>query len=131
VYCTILWHRGLLGLLFSQRPHSLPEMIQNTQPVLVNDSTSLRACLADLYTTPPRSAFAMDLEGVDLSRIGRLSTLQIYADRSSFVWIVDVTTLKATAFDEKDDKGRNLRRLLEDKNIKKVIVDLFAFPTEI
>jgi exonuclease 3'-5' domain-containing protein 1 len=95
-------------------------MTQKTQPVLVNNSDSIQSCLADLYTTPSRAAFAIDLEGVDLCREGRLSTMQIYPDHSSFVWIVDVTTLKATAFDEKDDKGRNLRQLLEDKNIKKV-----------
>jgi exonuclease 3'-5' domain-containing protein 1 len=91
------------------------------EPALVDDSESLKACLADLYSTPSRSAIAVDLEGVDLGRTGKLSLMQLYAGgNSNTVWIVDVTTLGARAFDEMDERGNSLRGLLESEDIKKV-----------
>lgn len=87
---------------------------------LVDDTDTLKLCLADLYATPAPAAIAIDLEGIDLCRHGKISIIQLYAHKSKTVWIIDVTTLKDDAFDEKDDRGYSLRGLLEDKDIKKV-----------
>src|ERR1700754_1346009 len=86
---------------------------------LVDDVDTLKECLSDLYTNPPRAAIAIDLEGVNLGRTGNLCIIQLYGSGSKTVWIVDVTTLGERAFEEKDEHGKNLRKMLEDENIKK------------
>jgi exonuclease 3'-5' domain-containing protein 1 len=89
---------------------------------LVDDADGIHECLEDLYPggKPRSGSIAIDLEGVNLGRKGKLSIMQVYASKSKKIWIVDVTTLGKTAFDEKDEHSHNLRGMLEDKDIKKV-----------
>ena len=60
-------------------------------PILVNDTNSLAACLRELNEKPD-TPLAIDAEGNNLSRIGTLSTLQIYPKDGDKVYIVDFTT---------------------------------------
>jgi hypothetical protein len=97
---------------------------------LVDDMNSIHECLADLYPngkprSPESGSVAVDLEGVNLGRTGRVSIMQVYASKSKKIWIVDITTLGKKAFDEKDKYGHSLKGMLEDKGIKKVT--LFCF----
>lgn len=60
---------------------------------------------------------AIDLEGIELCREGRISIVQI-TSRENFVYLFDITTLQESAFDN------GLKDLLEDVDISKVFFDL-------
>lgn len=86
---------------------------------LVDNIPALDACLADISSVG-MTKLAVDLEGVDLCRLGKISLLQILADNSNIIWLVDITVLGKLAFDHTDTDGRSLRNVLENDNIRKV-----------
>ena len=87
---------------------------------LVDNTPTLQKCLAAIC--PHASDIAIDIEGVSLGRNGRIAIVQLFARGSKTVWLVDVTTLGARAFDEADEQGRCLRDVFKDSNRKKVRV---------
>jgi hypothetical protein len=91
--------------------------------VLVNTIELLHECLADISPIPVPdhpNYLAVDIEGVNLSRRGRICIVQLQSSLSRVAWLVDVTTLGAQAFDEVDEEGRSLRSILQRPNIQKV-----------
>lgn len=64
---------------------------------------------------------ALDIEGVDLCRHGRVALIQICAG-NGHVFLFDITTMGASAFDARPGGGC-LRLLLENNNICKVVFD--------
>ncbi len=91
--------------------------------VLVNTVELLHDCLADISPIPvPIQAnyLAVDIEGVNLCRRGRICIVQLQSSLSQVVWLVDVTVLGAQAFDEVDKEGRSLRSILQRPDIQKV-----------
>ncbi|TFK73376.1 hypothetical protein BDN72DRAFT_761787 [Pluteus cervinus] len=78
--------------------------------------------VADLAT--PSFPLAVDLEGVHLSREGSVCILQILRVGSNRVWLIDVTTLGAKAFEEKDHRGISLREVLESPKTQKLFFDV-------
>jgi exonuclease 3'-5' domain-containing protein 1 len=90
-----------------------------TSIVLVDDLAKLRACIDDMPSSSPASV-AIDLEGVFLGRRGRIAIMQLYVECSDTIWLVDVTTLGAEAFQEVDAGGSSLSIVLENPNIRKV-----------
>ncbi|KAF9479763.1 hypothetical protein BDN70DRAFT_913050 [Pholiota conissans] len=94
--------------------------------ILVDTEDLLDACINDLSSTDTRhiSKLAIDLEGVELCRIGRISTLQIIADGSQTIWIIDITVLGKLAFDHVDSEGRSLRQILESTETQKLLYDV-------
>ena len=57
--------------------------------VLVDTYDKLHACLKDVEYIPTPASVAVDLEGVDLGRHGRISIMQLHAQRSNTVWLID------------------------------------------
>ncbi|KAF8623361.1 hypothetical protein AX17_007439 [Amanita inopinata Kibby_2008] len=95
--------------------------------VLVNTLELLHDCLADISPIPPPNRpyyLAVDVEGVNLCRRGRISILQLQSSLSDVVWLVDVTVLGAQAFEEVDEQGRSLRSVLQRPNIQKWFYDV-------
>jgi exonuclease 3'-5' domain-containing protein 1 len=91
--------------------------------VMVSTTQALQGCLAAILPTPwPKSPvnIAVDIEGVDLSRKGRISIIQLFVRDGDTVWLIDVTTLGKLAFDEVDSEGRSLRGILQGTAVKKV-----------
>lgn len=91
--------------------------------VLVNTIELLHDCLADISPIPaPTQAnyLAVDIEGVNLCRSGRICIVQLQSSLSQLVWLVDVVVLGAQAFDEVDKEGRSLRSILQGPDIQKV-----------
>lgn len=78
--------------------------------------------IADLLTTPP--SLFVDLEGVNLSRHGTISILQIYASPLDRTYLVDVHVLKEKAFSHPATNGMTLRDILESSSIQKVFFDV-------
>ncbi|KAF8623861.1 hypothetical protein AX15_006178 [Amanita polypyramis BW_CC] len=95
--------------------------------VLVNTIELLHDCLADIAPIPAPSRpnyLAVDIEGVNLCRRGRICIVQLQSSLSSVVWLVDVTILGAQAFEEADKEGRSLRSILQRPNIQKWFYDV-------
>lgn len=85
----------------------------------------ISACLADIAPVNQNKAeisLAVDLEGINLCRTGKLCILQIKSNASptGTIWLIDVTTLGSQAFEAADPAGRTLKSILEDPAIKKV-----------
>ncbi|KAL5335731.1 ribonuclease H-like domain-containing protein [Aspergillus crustosus] len=81
-------------------------------------------CFEDLPKNPP--SLYIDLEGVNLSRHGTISILQIYVSPLDKTYLVDVHTLKEEAFSTKSASASEtaLKDILESSSIPKVIFDV-------
>jgi len=95
---------------------------------LVDCIKTLNECLSDISPSVDKTIakLAIDLEGVDLCRYGRISILQILAAHPGIIWLVDITTLGRVAFEHVNDEGHSLRSLLEGREFKKVRKSLAA-----
>ncbi|RFN43442.1 3'-5' exonuclease [Fusarium flagelliforme] len=71
----------------------------------------------------PASIF-IDLEGVNLSRHGTISIMQIYDAVDKCVYLVDIHTLGAKCFSTPGKDHRTLKHVLEDENTVKVFFDV-------
>jgi exonuclease 3'-5' domain-containing protein 1 len=92
---------------------------------LVDTTTSLSDmidCLMDLPHEPPSLFF--DLEGVNLSRHGHLSILQLYNVPKGEIYLVDVHVLGAQTFSTPASSGCTLQQVLEAQTIPKVFFDV-------
>ena len=90
--------------------------------VIVDTTALIDKCLSDISpTTGLRPKLALDLEGVDLCRNGSVSIVQIFAETSNVIWLVDITTLGRAAFDHKDANGQSLRGVFQNPLTKKVL----------
>jgi len=92
--------------------------------LLVDTTQLLDACLNEI-TSKNVHKLAVDLEGVDLSRNGRIAIVQIFAKSSSTVWMIDVTILGRDAFTHRSANGCSLKRVLENDQIVKVMYLIF------
>jgi exonuclease 3'-5' domain-containing protein 1 len=95
----------------------LPDLI-DTQA----DVGSLTDALLDLPTHPP--SLYLDLEGVNLSRHGSISILQIYVLPTHRTYLVDVHTLQAAAFTTAGRRGQTLQNILESAALPKAFFDV-------
>ncbi|TEB27996.1 hypothetical protein FA13DRAFT_1794247 [Coprinellus micaceus] len=67
---------------------------------------------------------AVDLEGVRLSRMGKVSLVQLKANHSRKVWLVDFTVLGKEAFTHTNEEGASLKAVLESPAYKKLFYDV-------
>ncbi|KAK4900035.1 hypothetical protein LTR27_002798 [Elasticomyces elasticus] len=77
--------------------------------------------------TPSTPTMYIDLEGVQLSRDGTLSILTLLVDEGTAekqVYLVDVHTLGAKAFDTAGTKQKTMKDILQDDTIPKVFFDI-------
>ncbi|KAL9622571.1 MAG: hypothetical protein Q9160_003068 [Pyrenula sp. 1 TL-2023] len=77
--------------------------------------------LKALPTNPP--SLYLDLEGINLSRHGTISILQIHVPPND-TYLIDIHTLGATAFETSGTEGVTLKQILESAEIPKVIFDV-------
>lgn len=98
--------------------------------ILVDTAASINLCLADISPTvgPKPTKLAIDIEGVNLCRHGRISIIQIVAETSKTIWLLDVTTLGATVFDHENSHGQSLRGVLQSPDTRKVTIDFSTLP---
>ena len=76
----------------------------------------------------PNGPLAIDAEGNCLGRNGTLSTVQIYPENGETVYIVDFTTMGATALAEVEDGVPSLKQVLESPR-KKVSFQRLQHPS--
>jgi exonuclease 3'-5' domain-containing protein 1 len=78
--------------------------------------------LADLPTSPP--SLYVDVEGVNLSRHGSISILQLLVSPHNRTYLIDVHTLGDKAFSTAGGTGQTLKGILESDSIPKVFFDV-------
>ncbi|KAF5671255.1 3' 5' exonuclease [Fusarium heterosporum] len=66
----------------------------------------------------------VDLEGVNLSRQGTISIMQIYDAIEGCTYLIDVHTLGKKCFLTPNEHGRTLKNILEDKDTIKIFFDV-------
>ena len=93
--------------------------------VTIVDAESSVVALIDnldrLPTQPP--SLYLDIEGVNLSRHGSISILQLFVLPKNHVFLIDVFVLQEKAFCTSNDSGTDLRSILESALIPKVFFD--------
>lgn len=78
----------------------------------------------DELPTMGQPSVYIDLEGVNLSRHGTVSIMQIYCLPTECTYLLDVYTLDGRCFSTPGTKGRTLKHILESKEIIKVFFDV-------
>ncbi|KAF2452195.1 hypothetical protein P171DRAFT_347737 [Karstenula rhodostoma CBS 690.94] len=96
---------------------NLPDLIDTQANV-----GALADSLLDLPTQPP--SLYIDIEGVNLSRHGSVSILQIYVQPADRTYLVDIYTLKGAAFTTQGTRGQSLKNIFESDAIPKAFFDI-------
>lgn len=96
--------------------------IVDTQAGIVSMLEALDNCL-DRYIAQPQ--LVIDAEGDNLGRSGTLTVLTLYVPALNHVFIIDVLSLDDAAFKTgiPTDSSMNLRYVLENKGLKKLLWD--------
>ncbi len=84
--------------------------------------TSLLSALVNLPTTPP--SLYLDVEGINLSRHGEVSIIELLVLPLNHVYLIDIHTLGEGAFSAANANGWTLKAILEAPYIPKVFFDV-------
>ncbi|KAJ5379259.1 exonuclease [Penicillium cosmopolitanum] len=90
----------------------------DTKPKVVEFLESIRVISS---TTP---YLYIDIEGIELSRHGNISILEVYVLPAGKTYLLDIYTLQEKAFSTLDSRETTLKRILESNEIKKVFFDV-------
>ena len=92
---------------------------------LIDSESSLKSFLDQIQDLPahPPSLY-LDLEGINLSRNGSISIIQVFLRPSSRIFLIDVLVLGRKAFDTPNGSGLTFRLVLESNSIIKVFFDV-------
>jgi exonuclease 3'-5' domain-containing protein 1 len=93
--------------------------------IFVNNATAI-AELVDSLDGPPtvQPSIFIDLEGVNLSRHGTISIMQVYYLPIKCTYLIDVYTLGDKCFSTPGRNGRTLKEILESDSVTKVFFDV-------
>ena len=94
---------------------------------IVDDEIKLRALLTYMDNRTgngEEQLIFVDLEGVNLSRLGTIAIMQLLMPPEPVVYLVDVHVLGSDAFDLTIDRGISLKSILESGSIFKVFFDI-------
>lgn len=83
---------------------------------------SLVDLLEDLPTNPP--SLYIDIEGINLSRHGSVSILQLLVHSRKQTFLLDIHTLGNKAFTTAGTSGQSLKDIMESDSIPKVFFDV-------
>ncbi|KAL6406080.1 uncharacterized protein AUP68_10641 [Ilyonectria robusta] len=93
--------------------------------VFVDNTAALSKMVDSLDGLPTvLPSMFIDLEGVNLSRHGTVSILQIYILPAKCTYLIDVYTLRHECFSTPGENGRTLKEILESELIPKVFFDV-------
>lgn len=101
------------------------DLTDDVNPIMV-DTTAVLSKIIGLLTglpTEPPSLY-VDLEGVNLSRHGSVSILQLYVLPSERTYLIDIHLLRDKAFSTRASSGCTLKEILESSTIPKVFFDV-------
>lgn len=96
-----------------------------TFSTFVDSLDAVRTLVQAIEESPVQPPFLfLDLEGINLSRHGSISILQILIPTTESVFIIDVHTLKGKVFETPSHSGLKLKEVLESNKIPKVFFDV-------
>jgi exonuclease 3'-5' domain-containing protein 1 len=98
-------------------PDLPPKIIDTTAGI-----SELVELLKNLPNIPP--SLYIDLEGMNLSRHGSISIMQIFLLPKNEIYLVDIHTLGSSAFSTLSASGTTLKSILEDETIQKAFFDV-------
>lgn len=108
---------SLVKALHVEEDQSKTSMVDSKESV-----SSMVDVLLDQPTSPP--CLYIDLEGINLSRQGTISILQIYVQSKQQTYLVDVHLLGAESFSTAGSSNMTLKSILESAAIPKVFFDV-------
>jgi exonuclease 3'-5' domain-containing protein 1 len=111
------------GNPFTMSSFPTPEVvIINTKELLISFLDSVYG----KYKTQPaaKPSIYIDLEGINLSRTGTISIIQMLVEPTNKTYFIDVHILGNLAFMTKNDAGFSLKTVLEDPNVLKGVFDV-------
>lgn len=87
---------------------------------IIDTDSAVRDMVRDLRGLPSKSpSLYLDLEGIELGRNGTISIISLYVPPWSTVYIIDIFTLGAKAFDTPGTMEQTVRSILESPEIPK------------
>ena len=100
-------------------------MAVNMEVTLIDSKPSVISLIDHLEHIPtqPPSLY-LDVEGVNLSRHGSISVVQLFVLPKNHVFLIDVFVLGEDAFSTSNSSGTNLRSILESALVPKVFFDV-------
>ncbi|KAH8701215.1 ribonuclease H-like domain-containing protein, partial [Phaeosphaeriaceae sp. PMI808] len=100
--------------------------LEETQPSSLIDTRAAVASLVDSISDLPKHppSIYVDLEGVNLSRHGTISILQLFVLPANQTYLVDIHTLREAAFLTRATNGKTLKAILESDDIPKAFFDV-------
>ena len=100
-------------------------MAVNMEVTIVDSKPSVVSLIDHLEHIPtqPPSLY-LDVEGVNLSRHGSISIVQLFVLPKNHVFLIDVFVLGEEAFRTSNGLGTNLRSILESELVPKVFFDV-------
>ncbi|RMZ75733.1 hypothetical protein DV737_g5136, partial [Chaetothyriales sp. CBS 132003] len=96
-------------------------------PIIIDDQAGLKVLLAHIVERvreEKNQLVFVDLEGVNLGRLGAVAIMQLLVPPSPIVYLIDVHVLGAKAFEVSTDDATSLKSVLESKTIFKVFFDI-------
>lgn len=114
--------KSVLAVINSLEKASLTE----AQPTgLIDTSEAVAFLVSTLSSLPahPPSIY-VDLEGVELSRRGTISILQLFILPTNRTFLIDVHSLGEAAFTTPSSNGQTLKTILESEDVPKAFFDV-------
>ena len=96
-------------------------------PLIVDTEDQVESFLkhvTELLRTKDHQLIFVDLEGVNLSRLGTIAIMQLLLPPDPVVYLVDVHVLGARTFEVTTDDETSLKSILESETIFKVFFDI-------
>lgn len=102
-----------------------PLTLRELDPIVVDTRSALSKMIDTLEGQPyePPSLY-IDLEGINLSRHGQISILQVYISPIKCTYLVDVHSLREEVFSTPASSGLTFKEVLESGEITKVFFDV-------
>lgn len=94
--------------------------------ITIVDSLATMIALLDCIQGLPvrRPSLYLDIEGVNLSRNGSISIIQLFVEPRNNIFLIDIHILQEQAFDTPNRSGATLRSVLESEVVLKAFFDV-------
>ncbi|KAI9367753.1 ribonuclease H-like domain-containing protein [Aspergillus egyptiacus] len=91
---------------------------------IVDSRTTLLPLLENLESVSTQYPVFLDLKGVNLGREGSISILSLALPSIRLTYLVDILTMRESAFNTETIRGNSLRKLLESPEVIKIFFDV-------
>lgn len=111
-----------MSILQPELPPQQPSIIMSAN--FIDTVDALTRMVDDIVSTTTTPFIFVDLEGIDLSRHGSISILQLLIPPTPVVHLVDIFRMQGHAFESPGTKDKTLKDILESDQYVKVFFDV-------